>query len=213
MRPSRLFSMFSRSSRRSPVQARPARKSRLAAGERLAARLNLAATLFDLAVPREASGGYPAYEQFPIPAGATLVDVSDSGQFVLYSSTDTNVIAGQQTIPSLNPDLFWLDTKTGETRLVTHRAGSEVQSAGYAGLETATYTPGYGLWPMFQPQTADLSGDGQTWGAPVATGKGTGPLTEIRFPAAPAKFIRITQTGSVDGLFWSIHELGVLAFR
>ena len=162
MRPSRLFSMFSRSSRRSPVQARPARKSRLAAGERLEARLNLAATLIDLAVPREASGGYPAYEQFPIPAGATLVDVSDSGQFVLYSSTDTNVIAGQQTIPSLNPDLFWLDTKTGETRLVTHRAGSEVQSAGYAGLETATYTPGYGLWPMFQPQTADLSGDGQT---------------------------------------------------
>jgi len=162
MRPSPLFSVFSRFSRRSPVKARPARKSRLAAGERLEARLNLAATLVDLAVPREASGGYPAYEQFAIPAGATLVDASDSGQFVLYSSTDTNVIAGQQTIPSLNPNLFWLDTKTGETRLVTHRAGSEVQSAGYAGLETGTYTPGYGLWPMFQPLTADLSGDGQT---------------------------------------------------
>ena len=162
MQPISLFSVFTRSSRRSTLKARAARKSRLAAGERLEARLNLAATIVDLAVPREASGGYPTYEQFPIPAGATLVDASDSGQFVLYSSTDTNVIAGQQTIPSLNPDLFWLDTKTGETRLVTHRAGSEVQSAGYAGLETGTYTPGYGLWPMFQPLTADLSGDGQT---------------------------------------------------
>ena len=61
--------------------------------------------------------------------------------------------------------------------------------------------------------TVELSGDGQSWGAPVATGKGKGPVTEISFPAAPAKFIRITQTGSVDGLFWSIHELGVLAVR
>ncbi len=59
----------------------------------------------------------------------------------------------------------------------------------------------------------ELSGDGQSWGAPVATGKGKGPVTEISFPAAPARFIRITQTGSVDGLFWSIHELGVLAVR
>ena len=162
MRPLSLLSVFTRSSRRSTLKARAARKSRLTVGERLEARLNLAATIVDLAVQREASGGYPTYDQFPIPAGATLVDVSDSGQFVLFSSTDTNVIAGQQTIPSLNPDLFWLDTKTGETRLVTHRAGSEVQSAGYAGLETSKYTPGYGLWPMFQPQTADLSGDGQT---------------------------------------------------
>lgn len=161
MRPSTFFSVFARSSRR--AAPRPARRGRLASAERLEARLNLAATIVDLAAPREASGGYPAYDQFPIPAGATLVDVSDSGQFVLYSSLDTNVIAGQQTIPSLNPDLFWLDTKTGETRLVTHRAGSEVQSAGYAGLEGSTYIgPGLGLWAMFQPLTADLSGDGQS---------------------------------------------------
>jgi hypothetical protein len=139
MRPSTLFSAFTRTSRRAAT--RPARRGRLAAAERLEARLNLAATIIDLATPRDASGDYPAYEQFPIPAGATLVDVCDAGRYVLFSSTDTNVIAGQQTIPSINPDLFWLDTNTGVTRLVTHRAGSVVQSAGYAGLDGSDYVP------------------------------------------------------------------------
>jgi len=55
----------------------------------------------------------------------------------------------------------------------------------------------------------ELSPDGVTWGAPVAKGAGDQPTTEIIFPAAPAKFIRITQTGSVQGLYWSIHELSV----
>ena len=56
-----------------------------------------------------------------------------------------------------------------------------------------------------------LSTDGQTWGKPVAAGKGSGGLTEIAFAPAKAKFIKITQTGSVNGLFWSIHELQVFA--
>ncbi len=59
--------------------------------------------------------------------------------------------------------------------------------------------------------TIELSTDGQTWAKPVATGKGSGPETVVRFPTAKAKFIRITQTGSVGGLFWSIHELQVFA--
>ena len=148
----------------SPTAAtRPARRIRLAAAERLEERVNLSATVIDLAAPRAESGGYPVLGAFPIPAGATLVDVNDSGRYALFASTDTNVIAGQQTIPSLNPNLFWLDTSTGETRLVTHRAGSTVQSAGYAGVQGSIYLgAGYGMWPMFQPLTADLSGDGQT---------------------------------------------------
>ena len=162
MRHLNLLSAFSRVSRRSPTRTRRACRSRLAAAEQLEARLNLSATIVDLAVPRDASGGHPAYDRFPIPAGATLVDVSDSGRYVLFSSTDTNVITGQQTIPSANPDLFWLDTFTAETRLVTHRAGSEVQSAGYAGLDGTEYLPQYGQWPMFEPLTADLSGDGKS---------------------------------------------------
>ena len=69
-----------------------------------------------------------------------------------------------------------------------------------AGSSLSDYPRGYKV---------ELSGDGQTWGTPVAQGSGTRPLTEILFPSAKAKFIRITQTGSVDGLFWSIHELEV----
>lgn len=70
-----------------------------------------------------------------------------------------------------------------------------------AGTSTQDYPRGYKV---------ELSGDGQRWGKPVAIGQGTGPQTEIVFPTAKAKFIRITQTGSVPGLFWSIHELQVL---
>ena len=162
MRPTTLFSVFSRASRRSQAATHRARKTRLAAAERLEERINLTATIVDLAASRAASENHAAYDQLPIPAGATLVDVSDSGRYVLFSSTDTNVIAGQQTIPSINPDLFWLDTATGQTRLVTHRAGSPVQSAGYAGLEGFKYFPGYGQWPMFEPLSADLSGDGRS---------------------------------------------------
>ncbi|MEQ2008417.1 MAG: discoidin domain-containing protein, partial [Limisphaerales bacterium] len=57
----------------------------------------------------------------------------------------------------------------------------------------------------------ELSGDGQTWGKPVATGAGKTAFTEIKLPPTKTKFIRITQTGSVKGLFWSIHELDVLS--
>jgi mono/diheme cytochrome c family protein len=56
----------------------------------------------------------------------------------------------------------------------------------------------------------EFSSDGEKW-KQVATGKGYGPITDIQFAPARAKFIRITQTGAVGGLFWSIHELQVFA--
>ena len=55
----------------------------------------------------------------------------------------------------------------------------------------------------------EVSADGRTWGKPVAEGKGVGPLTQIEFAPTPARYIRITQTGSVKGNFWSIAELEV----
>ncbi len=57
----------------------------------------------------------------------------------------------------------------------------------------------------------ELSSDGQKWGKAVATGAGKTALTEIRFPSAKTKFIRVTQTGSSPNNFWSIHELDVLS--
>ena len=44
----------------------------------------------------------------------------------------------------------------------------------------------------------------------AAKGKGTQPLLEIKFAKPVAgKSIKIVQTGSTGGLFWSIHELEV----
>jgi mono/diheme cytochrome c family protein/glucose/arabinose dehydrogenase len=57
----------------------------------------------------------------------------------------------------------------------------------------------------------EFSLDNQTWSKPIAEGTGTRALTEIEFMPAKAKFVRITQTGAVQGLFWSIHELELLA--
>jgi hypothetical protein len=56
----------------------------------------------------------------------------------------------------------------------------------------------------------DLSDDGQNWKQSVATGRGNARTTEIIWPPTKTRFIRIAQTGSAKGLFWSIHELQVL---
>jgi hypothetical protein len=53
-----------------------------------------------------------------------------------------------------------------------------------------------------------ISFDGGSWGKPIATGKGTDPLTEIKFgKPVRTRFIKIIQTGSSDSWNWSIHEL------
>lgn len=54
-----------------------------------------------------------------------------------------------------------------------------------------------------------VSNDGEKWSAPVVKGKGTHAITSIAFDAVNARYFRITQTGSVNGLHWSIHEMSV----
>ena len=54
-----------------------------------------------------------------------------------------------------------------------------------------------------------VSNDGEKWSAPVAKGKGTHAITSIAFDAVNARYFRITQTGSVNSLHWSIHEMSV----
>lgn len=54
-----------------------------------------------------------------------------------------------------------------------------------------------------------VSADGKTWSEPVARGVGVDAITDIGFPTTEAKFLRITQTGSVNGLYWSIHEIEI----
>lgn len=57
----------------------------------------------------------------------------------------------------------------------------------------------------------EVSTDGSTWSKPIAEGKGNGVITEITFDPVRAKFVKITQTGAVKGLFWSIHEMEITA--
>jgi len=54
-----------------------------------------------------------------------------------------------------------------------------------------------------------VSEDGSDWGAPLVTGAGSGSLTNIEFPAQTQRYIRITQTGSSQNFWWSIHELEI----
>lgn len=52
-----------------------------------------------------------------------------------------------------------------------------------------------------------VSQDGKKWGKAIAVGKGNGPKTDILLGAVRAQYIKFTQTGKVDGKFWSVHEL------
>jgi len=54
-----------------------------------------------------------------------------------------------------------------------------------------------------------LSFNDKEWGQPVTKGKGDKPLIVIPIPSTNARYIRIVQTGKVDGLYWSIHDLNV----
>jgi hypothetical protein len=55
----------------------------------------------------------------------------------------------------------------------------------------------------------EISGDGAQW-SQVADGQGKPGVLNIRFDARPVKALRIRQTGSATGTFWSIHELDLL---
>jgi hypothetical protein len=53
------------------------------------------------------------------------------------------------------------------------------------------------------------SADGEHWSEPVATGTGAA-VTSIELPPqSVTRYVRIIQTGSDKGCFWSINELGI----
>jgi len=58
--------------------------------------------------------------------------------------------------------------------------------------------------------SVQTSADGQTWSKPVAQGKGEGTRTTIAFTPVRAKFVRITQTETVENApNWSVSNLRV----
>ncbi len=54
-----------------------------------------------------------------------------------------------------------------------------------------------------------LSNNKDDMGDPVAEGKGETPVLEIALKPKLGRYLKIEQTGSSDGLFWSIHELTI----
>ncbi len=96
------------------------------------------------------------------------------------------------TRPMQPGDWFMIDF--GVERMVT---ALTLDAAGSRG----DYPRGYEVYVSF---------NGSSWGKPIVSGKGTKPLTVIKFPSpVQTRFIKIVQTGSVPGLFWSIHDLKV----
>ncbi len=184
--------------------------------ERLESRLTLAADLLSIATSRPGAAGFPEYPALPIPAGATLLDVSDSGKQLLFSSVDTNVVAGQQTVPFLEGapgNLFWMDLSAGSDapviRLVTHVAGSTQASAGFTGVGTGIVNP-------FVPGTADLSGDGMSvvFDSPINAGTYDATVPAINDQPSnarlvvqdplggPVQAITVEGEGSIDVFVW-----------
>jgi hypothetical protein len=54
-----------------------------------------------------------------------------------------------------------------------------------------------------------VSSDGVNWTGPVASGAGSSGVTTITFAAQAARYIRIVQTGSAAGTYWSVDEFNV----
>lgn len=52
--------------------------------------------------------------------------------------------------------------------------------------------------------------DGQNWGAPIAKGEGTPGVTTIAFSRVTARYVKITQTGTAQDVYWSINVLDVV---
>jgi mono/diheme cytochrome c family protein/glucose/arabinose dehydrogenase len=64
------------------------------------------------------------------------------------------------------------------------------------------------VWTFPRAYQVQVSRDGTTWSAPVAEGQGTPGTTVITFPPVSAKFVRITQTATVDNAPpWSMRLL------
>ena len=51
-----------------------------------------------------------------------------------------------------------------------------------------------------------VSNDGVGWSAIITSGTESSGITTITFAAQAARYVRIVQTGSAPGTFWSIHE-------
>ncbi len=105
------------------------------------------------------------------------------GDLTTRWSTDTSQVNGQ-----------WFEVDMGVANTFTQMVLNCVNSGN-------DYPRGYKVY---------VSNDGINWGNAIATGTGTPNITTNSFPAQAARFVRIQQTGSTSGTFWSIDEFNLL---
>lgn len=106
------------------------------------------------------------------------------GNLTTRWSTDTSQVSGQ-----------WFEVDMGVANTFNQLVLNSVNSGN-------DYPRGYQVY---------VSNDGVNWGSAVATGTGTANITTINLPAQAARYIKIIQTGSVGGTYWSIDEFNIPA--
>ena len=116
-------------------------------------------------------------------------DKPDDAKLAIDGRIDTRYTTGTSQKPGM-----WFQVEFPKETTIT---GLQLD----AGKSRNDYPRGYKV---------EISSDGAQW-KEVASGKGSNAVTDIQFPATKAKFVRITQTGAVGGLFWSIHELNIFS--
>lgn len=110
---------------------------------------------------------------------ATMLDASVNGRYIIFATTATDVIPGQIDQPN-TLDLFWRDTQTQETRLITAQWDNPLQAIG-------------------QLVSADISGDG-LFVAFTSTAN-AGRLDNVTFKG---NFAKDNGDSSPDVFVWSI---------
>jgi hypothetical protein len=98
-------------------------------------------------------------------------------------------------------------TMVAEVQFDSVGAGRGAAPPGRRGLgaPTAALAPPHGY-------SVQVSMDGTTWSKPIAIGKGEGARTDIAFTPTRAKFVRITQTDTVENApNWSVSNFHLYA--
>ena len=134
------------------------------------------------------------HKSFPIPVGhrKQWKFAASHNANKANASVDGNIASRWDTGTPQKPGMWFRIELPKATRIQGLRLDSR--------RSARDYPRGYNV---------EVSMDGKSWSKPVVTGKGDNPVTDIEFSPIEAKHIRINQTGSVAGLFWSIHELDI----
>jgi glucosylceramidase len=124
-------------------------------------------------------------------AQASSSNTNEGPTLALDGNTSTRWASGQQ---QSNGQYYQIDLGSAQnfSRIVLDN-----------GTDTTDYPRGYQVYVSNTPSD---------WGDPVATGSGSGALTDITFSQQNARYIKIVQTGSTSGstaYWWCIYELNI----